>query len=279
MVPSISIVIEDPQALRKAVRDADAKYAAMAGDRNAPAIYLAGKTSSAGHPLMYHTLKTATFPSEITGVPVVKYTGEKDDFETVQHDGIDTTASAQEPLGFLIPLQWKEIADELKLHGVEMQPIPKELDQEFETWRFSEVKYVNSGEAGQLMDYTLTPVKEKIDVPAGSWWVPMHQARARLILALLHPAAPDALIRIGFASAVFQSMGRIGANPYLSVPIATKMAEEHPELMKEFEAKLKNDSKFAADPQARITWWVSKSSYQPSAVNRYPVLQVWEKTW
>jgi murein tripeptide amidase MpaA len=279
MVHSINIVTEDPQALRTAVRNADAKYAAQAGDRSAPPIYLAGKTSAAGHPLTYHSLKTATFPSEITGTPVVRYTAEKDDFETIEHDGIDTTASAQEPLGFIIPLQWKEMADELKLHGVQMEIIPKELDQEFETWRFSDVKSATSGEAGLLMDYTLNPVKEKIDVPAGSWWVPLHQSRARLIMALLHPAAPDALIRIGFAASVFQQMGRIGANPYLSVPIATKVAEEHPEWMQEFEAKIKADPTFAADPQARITWWSSRSNYQPSAVNRYPVLQVWEKTW
>jgi murein tripeptide amidase MpaA len=279
MVHSIDIVTEDPQALRSAIKKSDAKYAAQAGDRSAPPVYLAGKTSAGGHPLTYHSLKTATFQSEITGTPVVRYTAEKDDFETIEHDGIDTTAEAQEPLGFIVPLQWKEIADELKLHGVQMETIPKDLDQEFETWRFSDVKYVNSGEAGQLMDYTLHPVKEKIEVPAGSWWVPLHQQRARLIMALLHPAAPDALIRIGFAASIFQQMGRIGANPYLSVPIATKVAEEHPEMMQEFEAKIKADPAFASDPQARISWWTSKSNYQPSAVNRYPVLQVWEKSW
>ncbi len=279
MVNSIDIVTEDPQSLRTAIRNSDAKYSAQAGDQNAPPIYLAGKTSAGGHPLQYHSLKTATFPSEITGTPVVRYTAEKDDFETIEHDGIDTTAEAQEPLGFIVPLQWKEIVDELKLHGVQMEIIPKDLNQEFETWRFSDVKYVTSGEAGQLMDYTLHPVKEKIEVPTGSWWVPLHQQRARLIMALLHPAAPDALIRLGFAASIFQQMGRIGANPYLSVPIATKVAEDHPELLQEFEAKVTSDPAFAADPQARISWWTSRSNYQPSAVNRYPVLQVWEKNW
>jgi len=279
MVHSIDIVTENPQSLRTAIRNADAKYSAQAGDRSAPPVYLAGKTSAGGHPLMYHSLKTATFPSEITGTPVVRYTEEKDDFETIEHEGIDTTAEAKEPLGFIVPLQWKEIADELKLHGVQMETIPKDLNQEFETWRFADVKYVSSGEAGQLMDYTLNPVKEKIEVPAGSWWVPLHQQRARLIMALLHPAAPDALIRLGFAASIFQQMGRIGANPYLSVPIATKVAEDHPELLQAFEAKVKSDPAFAADPQARISWWTSRSNYQPSAVNRYPVLQVWEKNW
>ena len=98
-------------------------------------------------------------------------------------------------------------------------------------------------------------------------------------MALLHPAAPDGLVRLGFAGSIFQGMGRIGAAEYLSVPIATKMAVDNPKLMDEFQAKVKEDAKFAADPQARIHWWTARSSYQPSATNRYPVLQVWEKNW
>jgi hypothetical protein len=106
----------------------------------APPIYLAGKTSAGRHPLIYHSLKTATFQSDITGTPEVRYTAEKDNFETIENDGIDTTAEAQEPLPFIVQLQAKEIADELKLHGLQVESIPKELDQEFETWRFSDVK-------------------------------------------------------------------------------------------------------------------------------------------
>ncbi len=61
MVHSIDIVTEDPQSLRTSVREADTKYAAQAGDHNAPPVYLAGKTSAGGHPLMYHSLKQQHF--------------------------------------------------------------------------------------------------------------------------------------------------------------------------------------------------------------------------
>ncbi len=148
MVHSIDIVTEDPQQLRSAVRAADAKYAAMAGDRNAPPIYLAGKTSAGGHPLLYHALKQGTFKSEITGTEVTRYTAEKDDFETIEHDGIDTTAEAQEPLGFIVPAEWKDLHDELALHGVVMEPMAKPLDQQFETWRFSDIKTTSGGRGG-----------------------------------------------------------------------------------------------------------------------------------
>ena len=279
MVHSIDIVTEDPQRLRTAVRAADAKYAAMAGDRSAPPIYLAGKTSDASHPLLYHSLVSSQFLSAITGTMVPSYTAEKDDFNTLTHDGVDTTAEAQEPLGFLIPVEWKELADELSLHGVQMERSPKALDQEFDTWRFTDVKYGPAPEGGVLTSYMLHPVHERIAVPTGSYWVPLNQQRARLIMALLHPAAPDALIRWGFAGSIFQTMGRVGARPYLTVPIANKVAEEHPELMDQFQAELKTNPAFAADPQARLDWWITRSTYQPTAVNRYPVLEVWEKPW
>lgn len=280
MKHSIDIVLEDPQALRSAVRAADAKYAAMAGDRKAPPVYLGGKTSNSSHAFIYHSLKSAPFRSEITGAMVNRFTAEKDDVDTVIHDGIDTTAEAKIPLGYLIPVAWKELAGELALHGVEMERTTKPLNQEFDTYRFSDVKFASAAfEGGLMADYKIKPVRERIAVPAGSFWVPLHQPRARLIMALLHPAAPDALVRWGFCNSIFQPMGRIGAAEYLAEPIARRMAVEQPALLAEFQKKLKSDAAFAADPQARLQWWISQSSYQSPASNRYPVLEVWEKNW
>jgi murein tripeptide amidase MpaA len=280
MKHSIEIVTEDPQALRKAVRESDKEMAARAGDRNAAPVYLAGKTSEKSKPLVYHSLKIAPFKSEVTGAMTPRYTAEKDDFETVIHEDIDTTEEAKMPLGYLIPLAWKDLADELSLHGVKMERTTKPLEQEFETYRFSDVKYSNAAFEGRVMvDFTTAPVKEKILIPAGSYWVPMNQQKARLILSMLDPHAPDSLIRWGFCNAIFQGTGRIGAREYLTEPIARKMMAESPELRTEFEAKVAQDAKFAADPQARLTWWIERSNYQPPVSNRYPVVEVWNKSW
>ena len=107
-------------------------------------------------------------------------------------------------------------------------------------------------------------------MPAGSYYVPMNQPLARIIMAMLHPAAPDALVRWGFMDAIFERTGRIGAAEYLSVPIAAKMAADHPELWQQFQTQLTNDPAFAADPDARLKWWLSRSNYQPSVVNKIP---------
>lgn len=279
MKNTIDIILEDPQALRSAVREADKTLAAQAGDTSAPAVYLGGKVSeSQSHPLTYRALKTGPYKSEVTGGNVNGYLAEPDNLDTVIHDKIDTTTEAQMPLGYIIPAAWKVFADELALHGVQMEKITAPLDQEFETYRFSNVKYGTAQNEGHLMvDFDTKLVKEKIQVPAGSYWVPMHQRRARLILAMLEPQGPDSLARWGFCNAVLFSGGRGGGEgAYLTEPIARRMMLDHPDLAKQFQDKVASDAAFAADPQARLMWWFQRSDYAPSNAGRYPILRVWK---
>jgi hypothetical protein len=272
---SIDIVVEAPEGLREAVREADREMMARAGDRSAAPVYLAGKVSDKSRPVVYHALKNGPFQSEVTGAMVNRYLAEREDIETRIHDQIDTTAEVQMPLGYLIPSAWKELADELALHGVEMERTPKAMEQEFETYRFSGVKFGTAPFEGRIMvDFEAKLVKEKIEIPAGSYWVPLKQRRARLIMAMLEPQAPDSLARWGFCNAVFE--GREGVGEYLSEPIARRMMADSPELRKQFEERVAADAAFAGDRRARIEWWMERSGYAAGDAGRYPVVRVWE---
>ncbi len=286
---TFDIIAADAESLRKAVRDADRAIESRAGDRSAEPVYLAGKVSDKSRPIVYHALKNAPFKSEVTGANVTRYTGEVDDISTVIHDQIDTTLAAQMPLGYLIPAAFSSAADLLKLHGVEMSRTEKPLDQVFETYRFTSAKFAANAVEGHVM-LTVEPrtVKEKIFIPAGSYWIPMKQRRARLILALLEPNAPDSLASWGLLDSVFEGGGRGGrggrggtggVGEYLSEPIARRMMADQPELRKQFEQKLASDPQFAADPAARLHWWFEQSKYQPEDSGRYPIVRVWEKNW
>jgi murein tripeptide amidase MpaA len=271
---SIDIVVEDPEGLRKAVREADREMMSRAGDRSAPPVYLAGKVSDKSRPVVYHALKNGPYQSEVTGAMVNRYLAEKDDIETRIHDQIDTTVEVQMPLGYLIPSAWKELADELALHGVEMERTPKAMEQEFETYRFSGVKFGTAPFEGRVMvDFEAKLVKEKIEIPMGSYWVPLKQRRARLIMAMLEPQAPDSLARWGFLNAVFE--GREGVGEYLSEPIARRMMADSPELRKQFEERVAADAAFAGDRRARVEWWMERSGYAAGDAGRYPVVRVW----
>jgi hypothetical protein len=253
---------------------------ARAGERSAEAAYLGGKVSaSKSKPLLYHALKQGPFQSEISGNMVTKYLPEPDNIQTMIHDEIDTVASAQMPLGYLIPPAWKVFADELALHDVAMERTTKAIEGEFETYRFSGVKFGPGASEGHVpVTFDAKMIKEKVAIPAGAYWVPMKQRRARLILSMLEPQAPDSLAYWGFCNAVFEGGGR-GAGPYIMEPIARLMMANSPELKKEFEQKLASDAKFAADPQARLNWWFERSKYDEGNGNVYPVVRVWEKNW
>jgi len=281
---TFDIIAADPESLRKAVREADRNMAARAGDRSAEPVYLAGKVSDKSRPIVYRALKNAPFKSEVTGANVTHYTGEVDDIQTVIHDQIDTTLSAQMPLGYLIPAAFNSAAALLQEHGVQIERTTKPLDQVFETYRFTNTKFAANASEGHVM-LTVEPriVKEKIFIPAGSYWIPMKQRRARLILSMLEPNAPDSLTAWGLLDSVFEGGGRGGrgggVGEYLSEPIARRMMTDHPEWRKQFEEKLASDQKFAADPRARLEWWFEQSKYQPEDSGRYPIVRVWEKNW
>ena len=277
---AIETILQDPEGLRKAVREADRAMAALAGDHKAPPVYLSGKVSEKSRPLVYHSLKNGPFKSEVTGSQVNRFTAEKDDIQTVIHDQIDTVVEAQMPLGYLVPAAWTGVTDLLKLHGVEMEKTAKALEGDFETYRFANIKFAPSSNEGHVaVSFDSKPVKEKVAIPAGSWWVPLQQKRARLIFSMLEPQAPDSLARWGLMNSVFETGFGGGVGEYLSEPIARRMMADNPELRAQFEAKLASDPQFAADGRARLQWWFQQSKYEPSESGRYPIVRVWEKNW
>jgi hypothetical protein len=275
---AIETILLDPEGLRRAVREADRQMSARAGDPNAAPVYLAGKVSDKSRPLVYHALKNGPFKSEVTGGAVNRFTAEPDDIATVIHDQIDTVTEARMPLGYLVPSAWTGVIELLKLHGVEMERTAGARDEEFETYRFANIKFAGASNEGHVaVSFDARPVKEKVFVPAGSWWIPMKQRRARLILAMLEPQAPDSLARWGLMNPVFETGFGGGVGEYLSEPIARRMMADNPDLRKQFEAKLAVDPQFAADPRARLQWWFQQSKYEPGDAGRYPILRVWQK--
>jgi Zinc carboxypeptidase len=277
---AIETILLDPEALRRAVRESDRQMAARAGDPSAAPVYLNGKVSDKSRPLVYHSLKNGPYKSEITGAAVNHYLPEPDDIDTVIHDRIDTTVEARMPLGYLIPAAWKEVADLLELHGVEMQHTPKSVEQEFETYRFSRVAFASAPQEGHIaVNFEVTPAKERVAIPPGSWWVPLKQRRSRLIFSMLEPEAPDSIAHWGLVIPWFEGGGRGGFGEYLSEPVARRMMADSPELRKQFEARVSSDPQFAADRNARLHWWLERSKYDTRDASRYPIVRVWEKTW
>ena len=148
---AIDTILLDPEGLRRAVREADREMAARAGNRSAPRRFIwpaKSATRAARWCITRSKPRRTRAKSPARTSPATP--AEPDDLDTRIHDQIDTTVEAQMPLGYLIPAAWKQVADLLALHGVEMERTAKPLEQEFETYRFTGTKFAAGAMEGHV---------------------------------------------------------------------------------------------------------------------------------
>ncbi|MGH7338385.1 MAG: carboxypeptidase, partial [Myxococcota bacterium] len=113
--------------------------------------------------------------------------------------------------------------------------------------------------------------RRRARLPARSVRVATDQPLGDLAISLFEPAAPDSFFQWGFFLGCLQRTEYFDA--YIMEPTARKMLEADPALKREFEAKLADDAKFAADPQARLDFFYRRSPYYDERYLLYPVLR------
>ena len=105
--------------------------------------------------------------------------------------------------------------------------------------------------------------------PPGSVRVPSAQPLGLLAAAMLEPESGDSLLAWNFYPEILQRTEYIEG--YVIAPLAERMLAANPALRREFEAKLKSDRKFAADPDARLGWFYERTPYYDERFLLYPV--------
>ena len=104
---------------------------------------------------------------------------------------------------------------------------------------------------------------------SGSVVVPMNQPLARLAAYLLEPSADGSLASWGFFNSVMEQ--KEYTESYVMERMAREMLAKDPNLQKEFDQKKASDPVFAANPEAILNWFYSKSPWWDSQLNLYPV--------
>jgi hypothetical protein len=274
---SIEAVVRNPQALMDAVREADRAVAALAGTPTP--VHLDGRLGqSESRPYTFKTLKMTSKESDLAGAPITVYEKEPINIETRLLAKVDTTAAASVPAGYLVPAEWTTVIQRLELHGVKIERLTRPVNAEAESYHLFDVRFSPVPFEGRFGASFKTKLNNrKITVPAGTVWVPMNQRSARVALNILEPDAPDSLVRWGLMHAIFEQKEYF--SDYVMEPIARQMALSHPELKREFDAKLASDVAFAKNARQRLAWWFERSPYYEDDKDVYPVLRVAKKTW
>ncbi|HRI04670.1 MAG TPA: hypothetical protein PLL77_13080, partial [Pyrinomonadaceae bacterium] len=211
--------------------------------------------------------------SPISGGKRLVYGTTPKDYTIKKFDEGRVTASAAPPLGYILPRQYKDVIEVLKLHGIKYTTLKKPMTIEVESYKLTEAKWAtNSFENRITLGCKPVAIKEKRNYAAGSILIPMAQEAANVAIHLLEPAGPDSFVYWGFFNAVFEQ--KEYGESYQIEKLAKEMLANDPKINAEFEAKLKDET-FAKNPRARLNFFYERSPYYLNQkVGIYPVGRV-----
>ena len=213
-------------------------------------------------------------PSAISGGLVTRYDPATPQIWHVPYrDTIVPTLTVRAPKGgYLIPAGYADaIATRLEAHGIAFQRLVQPRRQlEVETLRATRATPSAATFEGRTMLSLEGEWQAEIrDVPAGSVFVPIAQPKARLLMALLEPHAPDSFAAWGFFNAAFEQ--KEYAEPYVAEQIAREMLAGNPKLAAEFARRLSDDPAFAASASARLNFFYRRHPAWDERFNLCPV--------
>ncbi|MCX7605041.1 MAG: M14 family metallopeptidase [Bryobacteraceae bacterium] len=270
MQAALEIAAAQGSALRRASGEADRMQAAV---RPGEAVFLEGAPSGEGEPYTLRGLRTEQVSSPVSGGMVIRYAAERLDTPARIVRTLEPRVAPPAPHGYAVPREWSEIIELLRLHGVEMIPLARPVEGEFDTVRFEDVKFAVAPFEGRfrVAGFRARPVRVRRILPAGSVYVPVAQRAGRAAMHLLEPEAPDSALRWGFFLPIFEQKEYF--SDFVFEPFARKMLEADPQLKREFEEKIAADASFAGNPRARLLWLYQRSPYHEPDKDVYPVLR------
>jgi hypothetical protein len=177
--------------------------------------------------------------------------------------------------GYVVPAAYAdEIGAKLALHGISFERVPEDVEGvRAEVFRALHVTFSSAPFEGRMRARAEGSwVRETHSIRAGALFVPVAQPLARLLMALLEPQAPDSFAAWGFFNACFEQKEHM--EPYVAEQIARQMMQESPSLRDEFAHRVAQDAAFAADPAARLDFFLSRHSSRDDRYNLYPVFRV-----
>ncbi|RZZ87870.1 M14 family zinc carboxypeptidase [Pseudoxanthomonas winnipegensis] len=213
-------------------------------------------------------------PSEVSGGLMTRY---DEDTPQVWHiplrDTMEPAVTTTAPrAGYLVPVAWAPMVEpRLRAHGLQYRRLDAALDAPAQAYRATRIDFdKTSTEGHQRLKLAGAWADESAQLPAGSLFVPIAQPRARLVVALLDPDAPDSLLQWGLFNAAFERKEYMES--YVAEDVARQMLRD-PQVKAAFEQRLKDDAAFAASPRARLEFFARRHPSWDTRYGLYPVLR------
>ena len=261
----------EPERLKQLGREADERTVEMGKDYNPARLYpIDFELTDETTPFQLRAFQYETDESEVSGDLRVVYGREPLDLTVPMYQTFRVSRAVAPPLSYVVPVQWSDVIEVLKAHGLETHTLPLAAEIEVESYRFINVVWPAGPFEGRHMPrFEVEPVTEKRVFHAGSLVVPVGQRLGKVVMNLLEPEAPDSFARWGFFNAIFEE--KEYGEPYVLEALAREMMANDAALKQEFEHLLATDAEFAANPSERLRFFHKRSPYWDPQMNLYPV--------
>jgi hypothetical protein len=216
-------------------------------------------------------------PSAISGALVTVYDPTTPQIWNVPYrDRVQPSVTVTAPVGgYLVPPGHAAVVQaKLAPHGIEFQLIKDPISSApVQTFRAERVEFSAAPFEGCQRVTLIGQWRDEVQpVAAGSLLVPIEQRLARLVMAMLEPQAPDSLAAWGLFNACFEQKEQM--ERYVAEQIAREMLAADPALRTEFERSVASDPAFAANPSARLDFFLRRHSSWDARFNLYPIYRL-----
>jgi hypothetical protein len=176
--------------------------------------------------------------------------------------------------GYLVPAAYAAIVGrKLAQHGIVYRTVDAGMDgATVETFR-ADVATLSgaSVESHQRLSVKGSWKNETRNLVKGALFVPIAQPKARLVVAMFEPQAPDSLLAWGLFNTAFERKEYM--EEYVAEDVAREQMAADPALAAAFRNKVATDSAFAKDPHARLEFFARRHASWDERLNLYPVMR------
>lgn len=209
--------------------------------------------------------------SDVSGAAQIEFDNTMPiEFDVPWSHGSEATAEVAPPPAYVIPPQWTEAIERVRIHGLRAERLVRDTEIEVESFRFREVEFADRPFEGRFrVRYEADPVTESRLYRAGSVVVRLDQPLSLVAVHMFEPAARDSLVSWGFFTPIFERKEYFSS--FVMERMAREMLAKDAALRAEFEERVRTDRAFASDARARLHFFYERTPYLDARWNVYPV--------
>jgi len=215
--------------------------------------------------------------SDLTGGDWFQYSHDPTTFNLMLFEKQKSIEKVELPIAYIIPVEYQEVQNIIKSHGIEYMICKEVIDVDIETYKFSNQKWGDSSfEACQnLRSFNMVDIQTTQRFEAGAMVIRVKQRALKVLVYLLEPKADNSLVSWGYFNSSMER--KEYAETYVMEKMAREMIVEDPALLDEFKAWKEENPELAKNHWMQCMWFYAKTPYMDPMKDVYPVGKIVEQ--